>query len=262
MSARKATFDRLTLAAQDFLSATWRKSVDLILPPQCLSCRTPLAVQGFCAPCWRELGFIEAPLCDWLGIPFDYDPGEGILSAAAIADPPSYSKARAVVRYDDRARKLVHWFKYKDGLEAAPILARLMKRSGRELIDQCDMIIPVPLYRSRLWVRRYNQAAALALVIAKDTGLEYEPQLLDRVRKTKTQVGLSAAQRRRNVSGAFAVNENCFERVSGKRVLLVDDVITTGATIEACSRAILSGGAENVDVLAFARVVDPLQLPI
>ena len=247
---------------QRFLARTWQKSVNLVLPPQCKSCRTRLADPGLCAACWCELGFIEAPLCDRLGIPFDYDPGDGIISAAALAYPPAYARARAVVRYDDVARALVHRFKYKDGLDAAPLLAAMMKRSGRDLFKGCDIIVPVPLYRSRLWLRRYNQAAVLAIEIARSTGLDYEPQLLDRVRKTRSQVGLNASQRRRNVSGAFSINESAFERVSGKRILLVDDVITTGATIEACSKALLRGGAETVNVLAFARVVDPLKQPI
>ena len=247
---------------QRILSHAWRTSVNLILPPQCLNCRARLAGQGFCASCWCELGFIEAPLCDRLGIPFDYDPGEGIISAAALANPPSYARARAVVRYDDVARRLIHRFKYKDGLEAAPQMAAMMRRSGRNLFAECDIIVPVPLYRTRLWQRRYNQAAVLALEIARKTGLGFEPQVLDRVRKTKSQVGLNAAQRRRNVAGAFAINESAYERISGKHVLLVDDVITTGATIEACARTLLSGGAGLVNVLAFARVVDPLHLPI
>ncbi len=240
----------------------WQKSVNLVLPPQCISCRTRLADLGFCASCWSELGFIEAPLCDRLGIPFDYDPGEGIVSTAALANPPAYARARAVVRYDDVARALVHRFKYKDGLDAAPLLGAMMKRSGRHLFEECDIVIPVPLYRSRLWWRRYNQAAVLAIQIARQTQLDYEPQLLERTRKTKSQVGLNMRQRRHNVSGAFAINESAFERISGKRVLLIDDVITTGATIEACSQALLNGGAEVVNVLAFARVVDPLRLPI
>ncbi len=258
MHSNQPVFDNF----QRILASVWHKSVNLVLPPQCLSCRVRLADQGFCASCWCELSFIEAPLCDRLGIPFDYDPGEGIISTAALARPPSYARARSVVRYDDIARKLVHRFKYKDGLEAAPLLGAMMTRSGRKLFEDCDIVIPVPLYRSRLWSRRYNQAAVLALQIAGQTELRYEPQLLDRVRKTKSQVGLNAAQRRRNVSGAFAINESAFERISGQRVLLVDDVITTGATIEACSKALLSGGAEVVNVLAFARVVDPLHLPI
>jgi len=244
------------------LANAWQKSVNLVLPPQCLSCRARLADQGFCASCWYELGFIEAPLCDRLGIPFDYDPGPGIVSAAALAHPPSYARARAVVRFDGVARKLVHRFKYKDGLDAAPLLGAMMKRSGRELIEGSDIVIPVPLYRTRMWQRRYNQAAVLALEIARQSKLVYEPQLLDRVRKTKAQVGLTAKQRRRNVSGAFGINESAFEQLGGKRVLLIDDVITTGATVEACSRALLSGGAEVVNVLAFARIVDPLRLPI
>lgn len=249
-------------ALQRSWAQVWQKSVNLILPPQCISCRARLADTGFCASCWCKLDFIEAPLCDRLGIPFDYDPGEGILSVAGIANPPQYARARAVVRYDDVARKLVHRFKYKDGLDAAPLLGVMMRRSGRQLIADSDIIIPVPLYRSRMWMRRYNQAAVLAIEIAEKTKLVYQPQLLDRVRKTQSQVGLSAQQRRRNVSGAFAVNASAYERLGGKRVLLVDDVITTGATVDACSKVLLQGGAEVVNVLAFARVVDPLRLPI
>lgn len=262
MSVIDPVFADVRLRLQHHLSTAWCRGVNLVLPPQCSSCRTRLADQGLCASCWLELAFIEAPLCDRLGIPFDYDPGAGIVSAAALAHPPSFVRARAVVRYNDRARVIVHRYKYRDGLELAPLLGRMMKRSGADLIAHCDIVVPVPLYRSRAWSRRYNQAAVLALEIARDTGLIYEPQLLDRVRKTRTQVGLTAAQRRRNVSGAFAVNESAFEQMSGKRVLLVDDVITTGATIEACSRALLKGGAEVVNVLTFARVVDPAQLPI
>lgn len=262
MSIIEPGFVNARLHLQRHLAWAWDKGVNLVLPPQCSSCRARLAEQGLCAACWRDLSFIEAPLCDRLGIPFDYDPGAGILSAAAIANPPRFARARAVVHYDDGARTLVHRYKYRDGLELAPLLGRMMKRSGRDLIADSDIVVPVPLYRSRLWSRRFNQAALLALVLARETGLIYEPQLLDRVRKTKTQVGLNAAQRRRNVSRAFGVNENGFERLSGKRVLLIDDVITTGATIDACSRALLSGGAEVVNVLTFARVVDPTQLPI
>lgn len=239
-----------------------QKGVNLILPPQCSGCRARLAEPGLCASCWMELNFIEAPLCDRLGIPFDYDPGEGVVSALALANPPNFARARAVAHYNDRARALIHHYKYRDGLELAPLLGRMMTRSGKELIAECDIVVPVPLYRSRLWSRRYNQAAVLAMVIAKETGLIYEPQLLDRVRKTQAQVGLNASQRRRNVAQAFAVNENAFEQLSGRRVLLIDDVFTTGATVNSCSKALLSGGAETVNVLTFARVVDPTQLPI
>jgi ComF family protein len=240
-----------------------RLALDLALPPLCPSCREPLGDGvGLCAACWTKLSFIEPPYCARLGIPFLYDPGPGLLSMEAIADPPAYDRARAAVRYDDVARALVHNFKYGDRLDLAPLMGRWMARAGRELLAETDALIPVPLHWRRLWARRFNQSAALAAAIAQPNGVPVLHSALKRVRATVQQVGLSRAQRADNVQGAFAVPTEEKASVAGRRVLLIDDVLTSGATVDTCARALLRAGAAHVDVLTFARVVSPMRATI
>jgi predicted amidophosphoribosyltransferase len=145
------------------LRAALRLVLDFALPPLCPSCRDPLGEGiGLCAPCWSKLSFIEPPYCARLGIPFAYDPGAGLLSMEAIANPPAYDRARAAVRYDDVARTLVQAFKYGDRLDLAPMMGQWMARAGRELLEGADALVPVPLHWRRRWARRFNQSAALA----------------------------------------------------------------------------------------------------
>ncbi len=146
------------------------RALDIALPPLCPACREPVDGNGLCAPCWSKLTLIARPYCERLGIPFAYDPGPGVLSMEAIADPPAYHRARAAVRYDDVARKLVHALKYGDRLDLAPTMGRWMARAGGELLADADALIPVPLHWRRLWARRFNQSALLARVIAQETG--------------------------------------------------------------------------------------------
>jgi ComF family protein len=238
-------------------------ALNTALPPLCASCRTPLGnLGGLCPACWSRVSFIAPPYCERLGIPFAYDPGPGILSMEAIADPPAYGRARAAVRYGDVARDLVHRLKYGDRLDLATSMGRWMARAGRELIDDADALVPVPLHWQRLWGRRFNQAAALAKAAAADTGVPVLTTALRRMRATSQQVGLSRSARAMNVQGAFAVTEDGGATIYGKRLVLVDDVLTSGATVDACARALLRAGARNVDVLVFARVVVMERLPI
>ena len=199
--------------------------------------------------------FIERPFCERLGTPFEVDLGVALLSPAAIADPPVFRRARAVARYDETARRLVHRLKYGDRVELARALGAMMARAGAELLLDADVIVPVPLHRSRLWWRRFNQAMALAGASSRTSGVRCDPFLLARVKRTRSQVGLTKTQRGDNLQGAFRVPADAKPHLAGKRVLLVDDVVTTGATANACSRALLRAGAESVDVLSFARVV-------
>ncbi len=230
--------------------------IDLALPPQCLACHAPVAEMGtLCPSCWSRLKLIERPYCERLGIPFAYDLGPGALSAEAIADPPPFDRARAVTVYDDVARRLIHGLKYRDRLELARWMANWMARAGTGLIDAADIIVPVPLHRRRLWWRRYNQAAMLTRALAVRAGKPVANDALVRIRATAQQVGLSAEERDRNVRGAFRVRQEGKASIAGRRVLLVDDVYTTGATVKAATRALLRAGAAAVDVLTFARVV-------
>jgi len=243
------------------LRAVLRHALDAALPPLCPSCREPLGGgAGLCAACWSKLSLIEPPYCARLGIPFTYDPGPGLLSMEAIANPPAYDRARAAVRYDDVARALVHAFKYSDRLDLAPMMGQWMARAGRELLKDADALIPVPLHWRRLWSRRFNQSAALAKGISRNSGVPVLHEALKRVRPTVQQVGLSRAERADNVQGAFRVPNK--SDVAGRRLVLVDDVLTSGATVDTCARALLRASAARVDVLVFARVVAPVRTPI
>lgn len=229
---------------------------NLALPPLCLSCGAGVGAHGaLCGACWRGIEFIEAPVCPVSGLPFPYDPGDGVVSAAALAAPPAYASARAVMRYTDHSAKLVHRFKYADRLEAAPAFGRWMARAGAALLQDADVIAPVPLHRRRLFSRRFNQSAELARQIATLAGVRFVPDLLERVRATRPQVGLSGDARRRNVAGAFRLASGHRALPPGRVVVVVDDVITTGATVEACARVLRNAGAREVRVLCLARVV-------
>ncbi len=237
-------------------------TLDIALPTLCVACREPVNGEGVCAECWSKLSFIERPYCPRLGIPFVYDPGPDLLSMEAIANPPAYQRARAAVRYDEVARTLVHALKYQDRTDLAPAMGRWMARAGRELLQDADILIPVPLHWRRAWHRRYNQAGALARVIEQASGVKLRGNLLQRVRPTEQQVGLSRPQRTSNVQGAFKVSADRQPEIAGRRVILIDDVLTSGATTDACARALLRAKAAQVDVLVFARVVDSPRAPI
>lgn len=230
--------------------------VAIVYPPSCIACRRATAeAQGLCPACWREMGFISRPYCERLGTPFPVDIGAALLSPAAMADPPVFARARAVCRHGGTARELVHRLKYGDRTELAASMGRMMALAGRELLADAEVIVPVPLHRSRLWRRRFNQAAALAGAVGRIVGLPVEMHALLRARRTEPQVGLTRDQRRLNLQGAFAIGPAAPATVEGRRVLLIDDVLTTGSTANAAARALLRAGATAVDVLTFSRTV-------
>jgi ComF family protein len=208
------------------------------------------------------LQFLEEPVCDCLGTPFEYDEGEGALSPAAIAEPPPWDKARAATAFNDAARDLIHMLKYHDTQEAGIAMARMMAGAGRKLIVQADVIVPVPLHRFRLWQRRFNQAAYLAMRIGEVCEKQVVTDVLLRERRTRQQVGLTADERRKNVRRAFVVPLEKRGAIDGKTVLLVDDVRTTGATVAACAETLRRSGAVHVLVLTFALVLEPQRLHI
>jgi ComF family protein len=231
-------------------------ALDAVLPPLCLSCRVEVDEAGaLCAACWDKIAFLAPPHCSACGFPFDYDPGGPALCGACLRKPPDYGRGRAVMRYDDASRPLVLGFKHGDLTHGAPAYGRWMARAGAELLREADLVVPVPLYWLRLFRRRYNQAALLAQAVGRAAGVPVAVDLLVRRRPTPSQGHLSRAARRRNVRGAFAVRPRRAALARGRRILLIDDVLTTGATAEACARALLRAGAASVDVLVLARVV-------
>ena len=238
----------------------WNSGLNLIFPPLCIACREPGVSSGFCAACWSTIQFLDGPLCQCCGIPFDV-PLEDASCAACLTRPPAFDRARAILRYDDVSRAPILALKHADRLDLVPGFGLWLERAGRELIAGSDLVVPVPLHRSRLWRRRYNQAAELARALSRRSLLPVDTAALVRSRSTQSQGAMpSARARRRNVLGAFRVPEPA--KVAGRNVLLVDDVLTTGATAEAASRALKRAGAVKVQILALARVVRAAEMII
>lgn len=228
----------------------------LLFPPICVGCQTIVAEPGtLCPACWPRLRFLEAPWCAVLGTPLAHEMGEGIVSPAAIADPPPFARARSAVAFGGVARDIVHGLKYRDRADLAPWMARWMARAGAELLPDVDFVVPVPLHRRRFFRRRFNQSAELARHLCAQRGLAFAPELAARVKPTRQQVGLERRAREDNMRGAFAVPKSLRPRLAGRNVLVVDDVYTTGATVKALSAVLVRAGAARVDVLTFARVL-------
>ncbi len=248
---------RAAAAARALARSALHATLDIVFPPGCIACRRSVERgAGLCAACWRSMRFIERPYCERSGVPFAQDFGPGLLSPEAIAHPPVYGRARAVAHYDDGpARRLVHALKYGDRLDLGRPMGAWMARAGVELLADAQVIVPVPLHRARLWRRQFNQAAVLAREVSRASGVPWDPMALRRVKPTASQVGMTRPQRMDNVQGAFAVAPDRADAVAGRRVLLVDDVLTTGSTLNAAARALERAGAAGVDVLVFARVV-------
>ena len=235
-----------------------RVLIDALLPPRCLGCGEFVADPGaLCSPCWSRLAFLQPPACSCCGLPFEHAGGAAGLCGLCAAARPPFARARAALRYDEGSRALILRFKHADRIDAAPAFARWMTRAGAELIEDCDLLVPVPLHWRRLLRRRYNQAALLSRLIAAASGKRQVPDLLKRRRPAGERERLGHRERRSRVAGAFALCGSRRESVRGRNILLIDDVFTTGATASACAETLLDGGAKAVDVLTLARVVRP-----
>jgi len=248
-----------TLAARAVTGA-----LDLLLPPRCLGCGGTVETQGrLCAGCWRRLVFLGPPLCRMCGYPLPHALPEAPLCGTCAAEPPAYDHARAALRYDDGSRGLILRFKHADRTDTAPAFGRWLAQAGTDLLAEADLIAPVPLHRWRFLKRGYNQAAILAHALARESGVAHVSDLLQRSRATRSQQGLSGRARLDNITaGAFRIHPWHLRRVAGASVLLVDDVLTTGATVSACARILRRAGAAQVDVLTLARVVRDAAGPI
>ncbi len=238
----------------EFAFSGLRYSTDLLLPPVCVSCSALVTRHNLlCPACWSTLHLITPPLCDRLGIPLPGYEGEGPhISVQASADAPVFSRARAAAHYSGTIRRLITRFKFEDRHEPLPLFIRLMREAGRELLRDADILVPVPLHRLRLLQRRFNQSALLAQGLSRATAIPAAVMALKRTRRTASQIGLSQEARRMNVANAFAVTKSGRKSIRGKNCVLIDDVLTTGATANACAAALVAAGARQADVLAIA----------
>ncbi len=236
--------------------------IDLLLPPTALDEGERPQSPGLSVRAWERIAFLDAPVCNGCGAPFPYDLGPGARCAACMAAPRAFARARAACLYDEHSRDLILKLKHADRTDLAPLFARWIARAAAELVEDCDAVVPVPLHRSRLFSRRYNQAAEIARPLARYVKRTYRPDVLVRARDTGTQGGKSSRGRRINVRGAFRVPRSRRKQIEGRRVLLIDDVFTTGATVEACAKALLAAGAAGVDVAVIARVREAAHLTI
>lgn len=247
-------------AARRLLGSTGRSALDMILPPLCLRCRVPLGdAQSVCGACWADVRFLAAPWCAQCGIPFPHALGTAVRCGVCLSRPRVFERLRSAIAYDEGSRDLILGFKHADRLELCPLFVRWMQAVALPEIETADMIVPVPLHWRRLLMRKYNQAGLLAHGLACGRGVEVRSDVLIRHRATESQGSMvSARGRLRNVAHVFRVPRHARAALAGRRVVIVDDVLTTGATVTACSKALLRGGAQSVSIVTLARVVRPL----
>ena len=232
-----------------------RGFLDLLLPPSSLDGEAALS-GGLAASAFSKVTFLDDPVCDGCGLAMPYAEAAAARCPARLAKPRAFQRARAACVYDEHSRDLLLKLKHADRPELARLFARWLSRAAVDLLAEADAVVPVPVHRARLLSRRYNQAAEIARPLARGAGLTYLPDALVRRRDTASQGGKSASGRRRNVAAAFAVPDARRVQVAGRRIVLVDDVLTTGATAEGCARALLAAGAASVTLSVVARVTE------
>ncbi len=237
-----------------------RLALDLLLPPQCLTCDVAVETHGgFCLDCFGRVHLISEPCCVRCGLAFASPADAGVdgVCHRCTDRPPPWGRARAALTYDAFSRRAILPLKHADRTDLADALGPMMARAGRALLVEADLLVPVPLHRSRLFARRYNQSALLARAVGRASGVRVLPDALRRVRVTATLAGKDHTARRAEVAGAIVVRPQREAALVGRRVVLVDDVLTSGATCGACTEALLAAGVARVDVLVAARVPDP-----
>ncbi|MDO8411225.1 MAG: ComF family protein [Phenylobacterium sp.] len=236
------------------LKSAGRDLLDLVFPPQALDAGPRPLSPGLSPEAWMKITFLDGPVCDGCGTAFEFSLGPGVRCAACEARPRAFARARAACVYDETSRDPILQLKHADRQDLAPLFARWLSRAADGLVEEASAITPVPLHASRLFSRRFNQAAEIARGLARLRDRPYLPDVLVRRRATESQGGKSGSGRKRNVAGAFVVPPGRTHQVAGRNILLVDDVLTTGATADGCARALLAAGAARVDLAVVARV--------
>ena len=240
-------------ARQAALAAV-RRVVDYALPPRCPGCGLTVAdPHSFCLDCWQRLEFLAPPCCACCGLPFEHDQGEDSRCGACLAEPPAYDRLRAAVAYGEVARRVALKLKYGGRPGVAETIARFTMRHVEA--EPEAWLVPVPLHRWRIWKRGYNQAALIATALSRRTGIGTRLDLLERVKATPPLGHRSPSERRKALEGAFRVADRHREAVRGRRIILVDDVHTSGATANGCARVLRRAGAGRIELLCWARVI-------
>lgn len=228
--------------------------LNFIFPPQCPICKTRVQnVHTLCNECFGHIRFISKPYCDKCGRPFEFQITEEYLCGTCLTKKQIFHKARAVFKYDDFSKRLILPFKHSDHIELTALLTNLLFQAGSDLFAEIDILIPVPLHRYRLMKRKYNQAALLAKSLSHRIKKPFATGVLLRVKHTQSQGHMKRTQRQQNVSKAFQVKNN--QKIIGKHVLLIDDVMTSGATLNECAKALKKAGAQKISYLTLARVL-------
>lgn len=242
----------------------FNKIIDFILPPRCIVTGDIVETQGMLsAPAWKALNFIAPPYCVRCGLPFDFIEeysAKTDVCAGCMKAPPLYNQARSALIYDDASRDIILGFKHGDQTQSVPCFVPWFTQAGVDFLDKADYLMPVPLHRWRLLRRRFNQSGLMVKYLSKNTKIPFILNGLERVRATPTQGHLQANERQKNVKNAFIVPPNIIPKIKNKRIVLIDDVYTTGSTVHECTKALLKNGVGTVDVLTLARVVKPLRV--
>jgi ComF family protein len=234
-----------------------KRLLNFILPPRCANCSQQIAhSHSLCSECWRKIDFLSEPYCQKCGYPFEIDL-EGFLCPSCLYMPPSYNHLRAACRYNEASKALLMRFKYGGATSLAPLFVKWLAYAGGDFVKEADIILPVPLHWRRLIKRGYNQAALLAQGLSKAFHKTYAYNILKRNRYTPSQGRRTLEQRIQNVQGVFKIPSSKQKIIEGKKILLIDDVYTSGATIRECVKVLKHFHPECVNVLTLARVVHP-----
>lgn len=231
------------------------KLIRIIFPKSCLICNQIISDGNFCAGDWNDLRFLHKPACDICFEPFEFKVDDKMLCGACLQRPPEYFKAVAILAYDEISKNLITKFKYFDQTDLVKYFAKLMFNGAKEMLEDVDFIAPVPLHKLRIIKRKYNQSAMLAKNISALGGKKSILDLLIRTKNNKPQASLNQKDRRKNVAGIFTVHQKYLPQIKGKNILLIDDVMTTGSTVEACAKTLKKAGAQKIYVLVIAKTL-------
>ncbi len=231
----------------------WKYCLNLLFPRKCIICDSYQTQRDVCSDCWGKITFITKPYCSLCANPFSYEEDDQAICGHCVIKTPKYDKAISILKYDEHSKKLIHKFKYQDQLHVLNYLVDLMTNMSSDIINNVDYIVPVAMHKYKLLKRGYNQAALLAMRIAKNKKITYLPQLLTKENNTSAQAGLKREHRLKNIKNSFSLNPKFKNLIKNKNILLIDDVITTGATIDECCKLLRTAHPEKIFVLTLAK---------